>query len=184
MTTTTRDRRAAANQAHVRDLLASRDPQYAKALEAAWQVPAAWLDTTAETACALCPALLHRAPVPGADEWGWADRDGRACGDDPDVAHLLPDPYAYLAALGERAMALMTGPKRQRDLAAATVVMGEYSALKVRLDLGGTFHQHHPGAGRAPFYAGPAVPECCGWPALLRPSGFTCRQCGTRLAVL
>ena len=52
--------------------------------------------------CRHSPADLHRVAIPELDEWGWADADGQRFGDDPDVAMLKPDPYAYLAALGER----------------------------------------------------------------------------------
>lgn len=101
---------------------------------------------------------------------------GTKAGDDPDVAGLKPDPYAYLAALGERCV---TGKGRQKrlDLAAAR----EYSALKVRLETGGTFHVHQPD-GPGPVHDGP-VPEHCGWPGWLHPSGWQCRQCGAALVL-
>jgi hypothetical protein len=63
------------------------------------------------------------------------DTSGSQLGDDPDVAHLQPDPYAHLAALGER---ILAAPKGKPDYAAGR----EYSALKMRLDFGGTFHVH------------------------------------------
>lgn len=125
--------------------------------------------------CRHCPAVLHRVAVPELGEWGWADAQGSRFGDDPDVAMLKPDPYACLAALGERCIT-GKGKGRQVDLRAA----GEYSMLKVRLDFGGTFHQHYP--RELPAYDGPPAPEHCGRPAWLRPSGWQCRQCGAALA--
>jgi hypothetical protein len=59
--------------------------------------------------------------------------------------------------------------------------MAECSALKVRLDFGGTFHQHYPASLPSPYEG--TVPHCCGWPGWLRPSGWQCRRCGAVLAV-
>ena len=126
-------------------------------------------------ACRFCKAPLHRAADLVTDEFVWVDEHGHQTGDDPDVADLKPDPYACLAALGERCV---TGKDRKTalDLAAAR----EYSALKVRLETGGSFHVHQPDSP-GPVHDGP-VPEHCGWPGWLRPSGWQCRQCGASLA--
>ncbi|HUY51697.1 MAG TPA: hypothetical protein VMV92_39350 [Streptosporangiaceae bacterium] len=124
--------------------------------------------------CRLCGVALHRAADPVTDTYVWADADGHQTGADPDVAHLRPDPSAYLAALGER---IRSAPKGSPDWAAGR----EYSALKVRLDVGGTCHVHWPD-GNGPPHAGP-LPWCCGWPGWLRPSGWQCRRCGAALAV-
>jgi len=59
-------------------------------------------------------------------------------------------------------------------------VAGEYSMLKVRLETSATFHQHQASSG--PWPASQPVPEPCGWPGWLRPSGWQCRQCGAALA--
>jgi hypothetical protein len=126
--------------------------------------------------CRHCLAVLHRVAIPELDEWGWAGEDGQRSGTDPDVAHLQPDPHAYLAALGGRCIA-GKGKDRRTDLRAA----GEYSMLKVRLEMGGTFHEHYPREQLA--YDGPPAPEHCGWPGWLRPSGWQCRQCGAALAL-
>jgi hypothetical protein len=125
-----------------------------------------------------CPAVLHRVAIPELDEWGCADDAGSRFGDDPDLAHCGPDPWAYLNELGERCIR-GEGKKAVLDLAAAR----EYSALKVRLETGGTFHQHYPKPGAEPAWDGPPVPEHCGWPGWLRPSGWQCRQCGAALAM-
>jgi hypothetical protein len=126
--------------------------------------------------CRHCPALLHRVAIPELDEWGWADEQGSRFGQDPDVAMLKPDPYAYLAALGGRCV---TGKGKGRlvDHQAAA----EYTMLKVRLEMSGTLHEHYP--REQPAYEGPPAPEHCGWPAWLRPSGWQCRQCGAALAL-
>ena len=124
--------------------------------------------------CRFCQVPLQKAADRKADEFVWVDARGRQTGPDPDLAHLKPDPYAYLAALGERVVT-GTGRGRRVDHAAGR----EYSALKVRLE-SGTWHTHWPD-GPGPRHPGP-VPECCGWPALLRPSGWYCRQSGKALA--
>lgn len=128
--------------------------------------------------CRFCPAVLHRVAIPELDEWGWADEQGQRFGDDPDLAHCGPDPWAYLNELGERCIR-GKGKKAVLDLAAAR----EYSMLKVRLETGGTFHEHYPKPGAEPAWDGPPVPEHCGWPGWLRPSGWQCRQCGAALDV-
>ncbi len=122
-------------------------------------------------ACSLCPALLHREADPVTDTWVWADDAGQRSGADPDVAHLQPDPYAHLKALGARCVT-GSGRRRRVDHAAAA----EYTMLKVRLETRGTFHEHSP--AELPAWDGPPPPEHCGWP-----SGWRCRQCGAALAL-
>ncbi len=117
--------------------------------------------------CRFCQIPLHQAADRKADEFVWVDARGRQTGPDPDLAYLKPDPYAYLAALGRQC--------EHGDMTAAA----EYSALKVRLE-SGTWHTHWPDSP-GPRHPGP-VPKCCGWPALLRPSGWYCRQSGKALA--
>jgi hypothetical protein len=142
------------------------------------------MDTETEWPCRHYGTPLHRAVNAAADVWGWADRGGRALGDDPDVARLEPDPYAYLTALGERITRLLSGPKARRDPAAAIALGGEYSSLKVRLDMGGAFHTHYPAADDPDTYTGPRpVPECCGMPVMLRPSGWHCRRTGLSMTI-
>jgi len=95
--------------------------------------------------CWHCPAVLHRVAIPELDEWGWADESGQRFGDDPDVARLKPNPYAYLADLGDRALAMMKAtPRSKPHPPECARLMAAYSALKVRLDFGGTFHEHYP----------------------------------------
>ena len=135
------------------------------------------------TDCRLCGAALHMAPDHRVDEYSWQDERGRTLGDDPDVAHLQPDPYAYLAAL---AADLARAQKVTRKGVGHTWLYWrkarEYSALKVRLETGGTFHVHWAGSSPIDHSAAghqPQVPEHCGWPMWLRPSGWHCRQgCG------
>lgn len=123
--------------------------------------------STQTAICRLCGDTLRRVALEEADEWGWADDTGSVCGLDRDLRNLTPTPYAYLRALAER------HPRGMPDDVAA-----EYHALRVRLELTGAHHVHTPET--VPAYVG-YVPEHCGWPAMLRPSGWQCRQCGQRL---
>jgi hypothetical protein len=106
---------------------------------------------------------------------GWADESGQRFGDDPDIAHLKPDPCAYPAALGERCIA-GKGRNGRVNMAAA----GENSMLKVRLETRGMFHDAL--AARGSRLRRAARFECCGWPGRLRPPGRRCRRCGAALA--
>lgn len=118
--------------------------------------------------CRLCGDALHRVAIPE-DEWGWADETGSIYGMDRSLRHLAPDPYTYLEGLAERCRG-----------GVPDAVAAEYHMLKVRLEVkGGTHHIHTPET--VPAYVGD-VPEHCGWPAMLRPSGWQCRQCGQQLA--
>lgn len=117
--------------------------------------------------CWLCGVMCTQVPGAG-DEWAWAGPDGKVTGRDRDLIRncLGPDgkpanPYEALAWLREH------GP--------AT----EYVMLKVRLDLGLSFHVHQVMDKCRP--AQPAVRYHCEYPAWLRPSGWQCRVCGSRL---
>jgi hypothetical protein len=119
--------------------------------------------------CRCCPARLVRVADPRTDTWLWADESGSCTGTDGDLAHI-PDPHGHLADLDRMA--------RAGDMRAGR----EYAALSIRLTTG-YHHEHYPAdlAGLPP-HEGP-VPEHCGWPAWLRPSGWQCRRCGERLPV-
>jgi hypothetical protein len=130
--------------------------------------------------CRLCAVPLVRVADLTADEYAWANAGGHQTGTDPDVAHLLPDPYGRLAILASelgRAQAVRT--KRASRTWLYWARAREYGALKVRLEMGGTFHVHQPD-GPGPVHEGP-VPEHCNWPGWLRPSGWQCRRCGAAL---
>ena len=58
---------------------------------------------TGPVTCRFCPAVLHRVAIPELDEWGWAGPDGHRYGDDPDLAHCGPNPWAYLNELAPAA---------------------------------------------------------------------------------
>lgn len=128
--------------------------------------------------CRHCPALLGLIPHKGLDEWVWADGNGSMTGP---AADLPPDPYGYLAALSDMQLAMHALHKRTKSdftplfWARAT----EYSMLKVRLEMGGTWHTHYPVEHGPAIQAGP-LPWHCGWPMWLRPSGWQCRQCKAR----
>ncbi len=138
--------------------------------------------------CEVCGAALTRVADETADEWVWADAGGQRSGADPDLAHLY-DPAANPLgavnpsdALARMAALLDTGHKAVMAGKAGRTplywrVAREYSALKVWLDSGGTFHQHYALHGEP--YQGD-VPEHCGWPMRLTPSGWRCRQCSER----
>jgi hypothetical protein len=137
--------------------------------------------------CALCGVPLVTAARPD-DTFGPAGPDGRAHGFDRDVAHLA-DPaanwlgassaYEYLARL-DAALAEATRVKGTHTTWLYERTIREYSALKVRLDLGMSFHYHRL-AAEADALRLP-LPWHCGRPAHLRPSGWRCRECGEALA--
>src|SRR6266568_2271485 len=129
--------------------------------------------------CIVCGQPVTKVANTVLDEWAWAGADGRTTGPMPDLAHLEPDPHSYLAGLAGRMDAARAARKASlTPLYWATA--REYSALKTRLEVGATFHQHI--ARTAPWPAGKPVSWCCGWPGRLRPSGWRCRQCGAALA--
>lgn len=126
------------------------------------------------TTCWLCGDALRRVARVDTDEFVWVDPDGKQTGTDSDLRHW-DNPYAHLAWLGDE----LERAVRQRGKKSEPTWLywrhaTEYGALKVRLEIGGTFHVHQ--AGESEPFAGD-VPECCGWPMWLRPSGWQCRQC-------
>lgn len=130
----------------------------------------------------------------GKDVFTEVAADGSATGPAVDLAHLfIPEanwlgashPYAYLAKLGELCEAA-TSAKRAETTWLYERTIREYSALKVRLAEGFTFHRHvlarEPWAYDPSRYPrGEVMPYHCGWPAHLRPSGWYCRECGELL---
>jgi hypothetical protein len=144
------------------------------------------------TACLLCPAVLHREADTTLDEWMWADETGHRFGTDADLAHVRPSPAGLAAGYQDcpdgrwaelrDQLAAAQRHTRRKGVEPTWLYWAsarEYSALKVRLEIGGTFHEHHPATASLPPWDGPPPPECCGWPMRLRPSGWHCRQgCG------
>ena len=128
--------------------------------------------------CRHCPAELHLAADTQQDEWVWHDVHGRMTGSDPG---LPADPYGYIADLGEAIMAAHKAhrPGKAEFTGVFWAAGREYSMLKVRLETGGTWHTHSPREHGPALHQGP-VPEHCGWPMWLRPSGWQCRQCRAR----
>lgn len=135
--------------------------------------------------CALCGEPLHRIADNRLDEFIWVGRDGKPYGNDSDLARLfdparnplgVSDPYDALSKMADR---LNRADKARRTCRTRLYwqIAREYSALKVRLEMAGTFHQHW--TSETPPYTG-EVPEHCGWPMWLRPSGWQCRQCKER----
>lgn len=137
--------------------------------------------------CWLCGDELHQAADERQDLYAWADGAGSTAGTDSDLRQLeqFGGAYKYLAWLASEMDRLHKLSRKRKDgyhwpdarTQAEYHARGrEYSALKVRLEFGGTFHIHQARASGTPDYQG-TVPECCGWPAWLRPSGWQCRQC-------
>ena len=144
--------------------------------------------------CWLCGDLLHRVADKRADEFTWADEAGSTAGTDSDLRRLEEHggAYARLAWLAEEMERLHKLSRKRVDgyhwpdeqMRTAYHARGrEYSALKVRLEMGGTFHIHQVRASDTPPYRGPAV-QHCDYPAWLRPSGWWCRKCGQQLSIL
>jgi hypothetical protein len=138
--------------------------------------------------CFICGVAVTEVADTERDEWRWAGPDGKTTGRDPDLEHLCDparnplgasDPYD---ALSKMASLLGTANARgagKRSLTPLYWQVGrEYSALKVRLDLGMSFHIHS--AWTEPW-DGPPVPWHCGSPGWHRPSGWYCRVCPATL---
>jgi len=137
--------------------------------------------------CWLCGDAMHQVADTWLDEFTWADDSGSTTGTDTDLRQLEEHggAYARLKWLADEMDRLGKLSCKRKDgyhwpdeaTQAEYHARGrEYSALKVRLETGGTFHVHHVRSSEVPDYAG-IVPYCCGWPAWLRPSGWQCRQC-------
>lgn len=139
--------------------------------------------------CSLCGDAVHRVKDPVLDEFTWVDDRGSSAAADMDLRHLQPDPYAHLSWLGTEMDRLSKQAKRPKgggyawpnaQVEAEYHARGrEYSSLKVRLDMKGSLHQHQvfKTGHLQPWPYGP-VPDHCGWPMRLAPSGWVCRQCG------
>lgn len=105
----------------------------------------------------MCKAPLTQVPYADTDEWAWADASGSITGD-----RYLFNPYEELEALKFAGQ------------------LGAYHALKVELDLAGSFHMHRPLVYPVAIY--PDRPDDhCGWPSYLSPRGWLCRVCKAEL---
>jgi hypothetical protein len=120
------------------------------------------------TSCRLCDVPLFRTADQVSDEFTWTDLAGHRDGAN---TWLGADPHGRLADLKARLLA------EPGDLVTAR----EYSALMTQVDFGGTIHEHRP--HEVPAFSG-TVPDHCGWPARLRPSGWQCRACGAGLGAV
>ena len=120
--------------------------------------------------CVICGDPLHRVVDTNLDEWVWVGNDGTRFALDSDLRDLPMEPYAYLTWVAEHCFE-GKGKDRKLNLARAQ----EYASLKIRLD-SGAYHEHKAALEDRPKHEGP-VPEHCGMPMWLRPSGWYCRQC-------
>jgi hypothetical protein len=134
--------------------------------------------------CWLCGDELHQVADHRLDDFVWVDATGMRYGDDADLRHLPGGPDARLVWLRNQ-MNRATNAQRGKRAEHTWLYWArarEYTALLVRLN-SGTWHTHQVRASELPPWDGPPVPEHCGWPMWLRPSGWHCRQgCGTILA--
>ena len=137
--------------------------------------------------CRLCGAELHCKADLILDEYVWVGTDERTVGTDADLAQLYDPASNPLGACNPYdALKRMAGVMdRAQDARKACLtplfwqVAREYSALKVRLETGMSFHVHRP--DKTPEYDG-IPPYHCAWPMWLRPSGWHCRQCPYKTA--
>lgn len=121
--------------------------------------------------CYLCGDRLHKIAHAPTDEYHWADQDGSLTGLDTDLRPLVDgNPYARLAVLAET-----MERTNYRDHRAAQ----EYITLATRMNFTGMHHVHHVASRDLHPYVGD-VPEHCGMPMWLRPSGWHCRECRAR----
>jgi hypothetical protein len=138
--------------------------------------------------CWLCGDACHMVADTRLDLWDWADDSGSKTGKDSDLRQLYDagwTPYGRLKWLADEMERLHKLSRKTKDgyhwpddrTRAEYHARGrEYSALKVRLEFGGTFHIHHVRTDSVPPWKG-ELPYCCGSPAWLRPSGWHCREC-------
>lgn len=130
------------------------------------------------TDCLLCGDALHLVALPE-DEYGWVDSTGSRTGVDADLRRYGGDAgYARLGWLFRTIREHQTSRRGTLPPVEYARLMGEYLGLSVRLDGShATWHTHYP--QRHARWAG-EVPEHCGRPMWLRPSGWHCRNaCGT-----
>lgn len=149
-----------------------------------------------ERPCTRCGVPLHTVVNEKTDLFEPADASGSSTGRDPDLAHWFDpaanplgatSPYdalrrmAELMDAGHKAVPPGTDSPRACLTPLFWDVARAYSSLKVRLDMGMSFHVHTEASGwdhdapRPPCR--PDLPYHCGWPAWLRPSGWYCRRC-------
>jgi hypothetical protein len=127
----------------------------------------------AEVTCWLCGDALHLVADDTADEYAWVDANGGRFAIDRDLRDICGgNPYMRLQQLADRLRSRrgQVTPASDRDVR-------EYAALNVRVQAG-TFHQHHP--THTPPYDGQRFRHC-DYPGWLRPSGWHCRICHTRM---
>lgn len=109
--------------------------------------------------CSGCGTTMSRQAIN--DEFVWRDSDGRV------AIHGfgLPDGYATVYELLDHLA--------QHDILA-------YSALAPKVTSGMDPYTHyHDRTCPCPPGTHPVPPDHCGWPAMLTPDGWVCRQCGT-----
>ena len=155
-----------------------------------------------ERPCTLCGAPLRTVARPD-DTFGPVDTLGSPNGPDTDmVALFAPEanwlgsvsPYDHLARLAALLDEATAGKRTETTWLYARSIR-EYVALKVRLDVGMSFHYHQlPSDWDAARFAetyvpGPQpraadLPYHCDRPAYLRPSGWQCRECRVMLPEL
>lgn len=126
--------------------------------------------------CRLCGTSIRHTPNEITGEWDWTDESGSTCGTAPDLADLYdPDRNPLGAASPYDALSKLSA--RITDGKAGLAPGREYASLKIRIGDGPLHHVHQPDSpGERPAIT---VPEHCGSPARLRPSGWHCRRCGT-----
>lgn len=134
---------------------------------------------TTTTTCRLCGDQLHLTAVPG-DEYGWVDASGHQMGLHADLRHY-GGPGAGYERLGWLFATIREHQSSRRGTltpAQYDALMTEYVGLAVRLDgMHSQWHVHYPGE-HEPWEG--AVPDHCGRPMWLRPSGWHCRVCAWR----
>jgi hypothetical protein len=157
-------------------------------MDAATAEALAWVQASPPAPCRHCGDLLHIVPDTAFDEWAWADEQGHCSAVDADLRCLEP----WGGASGRlnwlsRGMTLLEKLRRTRksektwpDAEVASwhqALVMEYVSLKMRAEgVLATTHMHWPAAHDPRPYTF-ALPEHCGWPVRIAPSGWRCRQC-------
>jgi hypothetical protein len=121
--------------------------------------------------------------------------DGTTYGPAVDLANLFEpsanwlgadNPYAYLSKLGDLCMSA-TSARRTETTWLYERTIREYTSLKVRLDMGSIYHTHRVASRpwsfdpKRPVIGERACVYHCTMPAMLRPAGWFCRDCGDLL---
>lgn len=161
----------------------------ASAVDEATAAAVAWVTSCPPVPCRWCGDPLQCVPDTRLDEWSWVGPDGHHSATDADLRFLEPWGGAYgrlnWLARGQELLLSMQRTRKGEKTWPVKDMEGwywelamEYTSLRIRAEgVLSTTHVHWPerDADRGPLPC--PLPEHCGWPMRLAPSGWRCRQC-------